>query len=60
MLNILRKFGELMQTEFGRDHLEMVYEALGHFKRESFEGTKHTEFVCRRREINISFPPSCV
>lgn len=60
MLNYLREFGELTQTGFGRDHLEMANEALGHFKGDGFEGTEHTEFIYRTREINISFPSHCV
>lgn len=32
MLNVLRKFGELTQTEFGRDNLDMVYKVLGILK----------------------------
>lgn len=55
MLNVLRKFGELTPTEFGRDNLNTAYKVLGHFKRDGFEDT-YTEFVCRTRNINLSFP----
>lgn len=45
MLYILRKFGELTQAEFGTDKLNMEYEVLGHFKRDTFETIKHIKFV---------------
>lgn len=41
MLYILRKFGEQTQAEFGTENLDMVYDVLGHFKRDAFEDTKH-------------------
>lgn len=37
MLYILRKFGELTETEFGRDNLDMIYKVLGSFKGGGFE-----------------------